>query len=68
MLYKSFEDDCNMQGIMVNDREHKMTLYTDDGSFYVYNQDICLPVLQHLLDIFGKFSDYKFSIPITQIL
>lgn len=34
-LAQSFREDCRIQGIMVNNREHKIAFYADDVLLYI---------------------------------
>lgn len=67
-LAQVIREDCNIQGILINNKEHKIALYADDVLLYISNPDVCLPTLLDLLDIFGTYPGYKLNIQKTQIL
>lgn len=67
-LAQAIRENGNIQGIMINNREHKVALSADDILLYINNPDICFPEVLDLLDIYGTYSGYKLNIQKTQLL
>lgn len=67
-LAQALRENCNIQGILIDNTEHKIAMYADDVLLYINNPEKCLPILLDLFDIFGTYSGYKLNIQKTQIL
>ena len=51
-LAQAIRENCNIQGNLIDNIEHKIAMYADDVLLYINNPEKCLPILLDLLNVF----------------
>ena len=62
ILYKSVENDANIEGISVQNKEIKYTAFADDATFLLNGNKSTFESLINLIDKFGTISGLKLNI------
>ena len=67
-LAQLFRDDNDIKGIVINEEEHKLSLYVDDVILYLKKPALTIPHLKRYIYKCGFYSGYKVNVEKTMAM
>lgn len=67
-LAETIRANSNIQGIINQERQHKMSLFADDLILWLSKPEVSLPAAHDILNLFSKVSYYKVNATKSNIL
>ena len=67
-LAQLIRDDDDINGIVINEEEHKLSLYADDVILYLTKPALTIPHLKRQISKFGFYSGYKVNVEKTMAM
>ena len=58
----------NIHGLTIETRQHKITLYADDGLIFLTESEVSTPALIETINMFSTFSGYRINFSKSEVM